>query len=170
MKSIIDSNQFFIPIHNNLIKQNNKSFFFQNKTIDSSSKERKINKNDFTKNKIKKSIIINEKKNKEKKSKSNSLNKDKIINKNLLKFPESISMENNLLTNKNISSFKLNTKIYEKVIDKLFHYLKDILPLELYKKIKNQFISDIKQEIININQEIKILNGKEYNISITNLI
>ena len=170
MKSIIDSNQFFIPIHNNLIKQNNKSFFFQNKTIDSSSKERKINKNDFTKNKIKKSIIINEKKNKEKKSKSNSLNKDKIINKNLLKFPESISMENNLLTNKNISSFKLNTKIYEKVIDKLFHYLKDILPLELYKKIKNQFISDIKQEIININQEIKILNGKEYNSSITNLI
>ena len=79
-------------------------------------------------------------------------------------------MENNLLTNSNISSLKLNTKIYEKAIDKLFYYLKDILPLELYKKIKNQFISDIKEEIININQEIKILNGKEYNISITNLI
>ncbi len=79
-------------------------------------------------------------------------------------------MENNLLTNSNISSLKLNTKIYKKAIDKLFYYLKDILPLELYKKIKNQFISDIKEEIININQEIKILNGKEYNSSITNLI
>ena len=170
MKSTIDTNQYLIPIHSNLIKQNTKSFFFQNKTIDSSSKDRKTNKNDFIKNKIKKSIIMNEKKNKEKKSKSNSLNKDKIINKNLLKFPESISMENNLLTNRNISSLKLNTKIYEKVIDKLFYYLKNILPLELYKKIKNQFISDIKEEIININQEIKILNGKEYNSSITNLI
>jgi hypothetical protein len=79
-------------------------------------------------------------------------------------------MENNLLTNSNISSLKLNTKIYEKAIDKLFYYLKDILPLELYKKIKNKFILDIKKEILNINQEIKILNGKEYNISITNLI
>ncbi len=79
-------------------------------------------------------------------------------------------MENNLLTNSNFSSLKLNTKIYEKVIDKLFYYLKDILLLELYKKIKNKFISDIKKEIFNINQEIKILNGKEYNSSITNLI
>ncbi len=63
-------------------------------------------------------------------------------------------MENNLLTNSNISSLKLNTKIYEKAIDKLFYYLKDILPLELYKKIKNKFILDIKKEILNINQEI----------------
>ncbi len=85
MKSTIDTNQYLIPIHSNLIKQNTKYFYFQNKKIDSSSKDRKTNKNDFIKNKIKKSIIMNEKKNKEKKSKSNSLNKDKIINKKIIK-------------------------------------------------------------------------------------
>ena len=171
MKSLNDTNQFLITNQINLKKQNTKSYFFQNKTNDSSSREKNKNPNLFIKNKIGKSIIFKEKKSKEKISKSNSLSKDKMINKNLLKFPDSINFENNtLLTNRNKSTLKLNTKIYEKVIDKLFFYMKNILPLETYENIKNKFILDFKQEIININNQLNISNQKENKSSLSNII
>ena len=171
MKSLNDTNQFLITNQINLKKQNTKSYFFQNKTNDSSSREKNKNPNLFIKNKIGKSIIFKEKKSKEKISKSNSLSKDKMINKNLLKFPDSINLENNtLLTNRNKSTLKLNSKIYEKVIDKLFFYMKNILPLETYENIKNKFILDFKQEIININNQLNISNQKENKSSLSNII
>ena len=165
MKSTIDIHQFLLSNQVNLKKLNTKNHFFQNKTIDSSSKEKKINQKKFIKNKSAKNNFINDKKNMERKSKSksNSSKKEK-INKNLLKFPESYHYDNIILTNRNQSSLKLNIKIYEKALDNLFNYMKEILPLETYHKIEKKFISDIKQLINNINNEKKV------NSSITCLI
>ena len=165
MKSTIDIHQFLLSNQANLKKLNTKTHFFQNKTIDSISKEKKINQKKFIKNKSAKNNFINDKKNMERKSKSksNSSKKEK-INKNLLKFPESYHVDNIILTNRSQSSLQLNMKIYEKALDNLFNYMKEILPLETYHKIEKKFISDIKQLINNINNEKKV------NSSITCLI
>ena len=168
MKSTIDIHQFLLSNQANLKKLNTKTHFFQNKTIDSISKEKKINQKKFIKNKSSKNNFINYKRNEERKSKSksNSLKKEK-INKNLLKFPESYHCDNIILTNRSQTSLKLNLKIYEKALDNLFNYMKEILPLDTYQKIEKKFISDIKQLIININN---FNNEKKIDSSITCLI
>ncbi len=170
MKSTIDIHQFLLSNQANLKKLNTKTHFFQNKTIDSISKEKKINQKKFIKNQSAKNNFINYKRNQERKSKSksksNSLKKEK-INKNLLKFPESYHVDNIILTNRSQSSLQLNMKIYEKALDNLFNYMKEILPLKTYQIIEKKFISDIKQLIISINH---FNNEKKIDSSITCLI
>ncbi len=170
MKSTIDIHQFLLSNQANLKKLNTKNYFFQNKTIDSISKEKKINQKKFIKNQSAKNNFINYKRNQERKSKSksksNSLKKEK-INKNLLKFPESYHVDNIILTNRSQSSLQLNMKIYEKALDNLFNYMKEILPLKTYQIIEKKFISDIKQLIISINH---FNNEKKIDSSITCLI
>ena len=170
MKSLIDLSSFTnksrLSNRGKIIKQssNNKSYFSSNPTIENNSrgKNLKIGKNYKY---LKQSNTNNENKSK---NKSNDSKKIKSYDKN-----------NNIEKNKFIGqsyrtlrhpSFSfLNVKIYERVIDKLFSFMKSILPSETYNEIKMKFISEITKEICFYNKN-ENNNNLQNSSSITNII
>jgi len=180
MKSFFDlssyTNQSRLSNRGKIVKQtsNNKSYFSSYRTIENNSKgkDRKIEKkynysnltntynnvnksknksNDSKKIKSKENIILNfQKKNK-------NLDKEKYIAKSYRQLRQ--------------TSFNfINVKIYEKVIDKLFSFMKSILPFETYNEIKMKFISEITKEIRFSNKQDNIIQNESHSSSITNLI
>ena len=180
MKSFFDlssyTNQSRLSNRGKIIKQtsNNKSYFSSYRTIENNSKgkdrkiEKKINysnltntynnlnksknkSNDSKKIKSKENIILNfQKKNK-------NLDKEKYIAQSYRQLRQ--------------TSFNfINVKIYEKVIDKLFSFMKSILPFETYNEIKMKFISEITKEIRFSNKQDNIIQNESHSSSITNLI
>ena len=179
MKSINDfSNQTILS--NRIIGRkpsinNNKNYISSNQTLSFNSNE-KINKNyrNMKNNNINKNNFINKTQTQSKeKSKSKSKSRDEIyftnkILKSNLKFPEPNEKNNfaiqNSSKNNTQRNYQINVKIYEKAIDKLFLYMKSILPYDIYKNIKLKFLNDILKEYNNYNNEETIKS------SITNLI
>ena len=151
MKSFIDlssySNQSRLSNTGKIIKQtsNNKSL---NQTIEkkSKSKEKKIESKNLKKSNLNFNYS-NQSKNKSydlKKIKSNEILNLKINDKKIQKEKKITQSYSNIKQNSNTF---LNGKIYERVIDKLFCYMKNILPYEIYNEIKMKFINEITKEI-----------------------
>ena len=150
MKSLKDFNSILNT--KKKLNKNSKSFFSSNQTIENNSKsketkEKKINSNRNLINTQNQNaqMLLNFKtqtQSKDKKSKSKEKKKD-------IKYP------NNYKPN-------LNINFYENIIDKFFLYLKRILPTEIYKEIKknfiylysNEFNLNYMQTPININSSI----------------
>jgi hypothetical protein len=149
MKSLKDFNSILNT--KKKLNKNSKSFFSSNQTIENNSKsketkEKKINSNrNLINTQNQNQILLNFKtqtQSKDKKSKSKEKKKD-------IKYP------NNYKPN-------LNINFYENIIDKFFLYLKRILPTEIYKEIKknfiylysNEFNLNYMQTPININSSI----------------
>ncbi len=181
MKSFFDlssyTNQSRLSNRGKIVKQtsNNKSYFSSYRTIENNSKgkdrkiEKKFNYSNFTNtyNNLNKS---KNKSNDSKKIKS----KDNIIinlqkkNKNFDK--EKYIAQSYRQLRKTSFNF-INVKIYEKVIDKLFSFMKSILPFETYNEIKMKFISEITKEIRFSNKpDNNDIHNESHSSSITNLI
>ena len=174
MKSFIDlssySNQSRLSNTGKIIKQtsNNKSL---NQTIEkkSKSKEKKIESKNLKKSNLNFNYS-NQSKNKSydlKKIKSNEILNLKINDKKIQKEKKITQSCSNIKQNSNTF---LNGKIYERVIDKLFCYMKNILPYEIYNEIKMKFINEITKEISFYNNKSEKKKNNEINSSIINLI
>ena len=191
MKSIIDLSPF--AKHGILSNRttgrkptinNNKYYTTSNQTLNLNTKtsDKNSNKNNINvKNNVGKNNLINKTQNQSKeKSKSKSKSRDEIyftnrILKNTLKYPESSINDKNSIGSSSKSNTqrtfnKISIKIYEHAIDKLFVYMKKILPNEIYKDIQNKFLIDISKELNNYNNKMNIKKEDSITSSITNLI
>ena len=191
MKSIIDLSPF--TKHGILSNRttgrkptinNNKYYATSNQTLNLNIKNRNknTNKNNINvKNNVGKNIIINKTQTQSKeKSKSKSKSGDEIfftnrILKNTLKYPESSINDKNSIGSSSKSNTqrtfnKISIKIYENAIDKLFLYMKKILPNEIYKDIQNKFLINISKELNNYNNKTNMKKEDSITSSITNLI
>ena len=191
MKSIIDLSPFtkYGILSNRTsgrkpIINNNKFYTTSNQTLNLNikSSDKNTNKNNINvKNNVGKNNLINKTQNQSKeKSKSKSKSRDEIyftnrILKNTLKYPESSINDKNSIGSSSKSNTqrtfnKISIKIYEKAIDKLFLYMKKILPNEIYKDIQNKFLIDISKELNNYNNKTNMKKEDSITSSITNLI
>ena len=191
MKSIIDLSPF--AKHGILSNRttgrkatinNNKYYTTSNQTLNLNTKtsDKNSNKNNINvKNNVGKNNLINKTQTQSKeKSKSKSKSRDEIyftnrILKNTLKYPESSINDKNSIGSSSKSNTqrtfnKISIKIYEHAIDKLFVYMKKILPNEIYKDIQNKFLIDISKELNNYNNKMNIKKEDSITSSITNLI
>ena len=190
MKSIIDISTFIkqpflsnrITKRKTSINNNNNYHTTSNQTLNYNSNEKNINKNNRNlKSNLNKNSFINKTQTQSKeKSKSKSKSRDEIyltnkILKNNLKYPE-VNNEKNIFmlgnSNKNIqkSINKITIRIYENSIDKLFLYMKSILPNETYNNIKNKFLNEITKEINGYSNKKYLTYDDTISSSITNII
>ena len=190
MKSIIDISTFIkqpflsnrITKRKTSINNNNNYHTTSNQTLNYNSNEKNINKNNRNlKSNLNKNSFINKTQTQSKeKSKSKSKSRDEIyltnkILKNNLKYPEVNNEKNNFMlgnSNKNIqkSINKITIRIYENSIDKLFLYMKSILPNETYNNIKNKFLNEITKEINGYSNKKYLTYDDTISSSITNII
>ena len=190
MKSIIDISTFIkqpflsnrITKRKTSINNNNNYHTTSNQTLNYGSGEKNINKNNRNlKSNLNKNSFINKTQTQSKeKSKSKSKSRDEIyltnkILKNNLKYPEVNNEKNNFMlgnSNKNIqkSINKITIRIYENSIDKLFLYMKSILPNDTYNNIKNKFLNEITKEINGYSNKKYLTYDDTISSSITNII
>ena len=181
MKSIIDLSTFTKQpfLSNRITKRktsiNNNYHTTSNQTLNYNSNEKNINKNNRNlKNNLNKNSFINKTQTQSKeKSKSKSKSRDEIyltnkILKNNLKYPEVNNEKNSFIignSNKNTQKAinKIIIRIYENSIDKLFLYMKSILPNKTYNDIKSKFLNEITKEI-------NIFSNKNYYINDDSII
>ena len=181
MKSFFDlssyTNQSRLSNRGKIVKQtsNNKSYFSSYRTIENNSKgkdrkiEKKFNYSNFTNT----YNNLNKSKNKSNDSKKIKSKENLILdvrkkNKNFDK--EKYIAQSYRQLRKTSFNF-INVKIYEKVIDKLFSFMKSILPFETYNEIKMKFISEITKEIRFSNKpDNNDIHNESHSSSITNLI
>ena len=142
---------------------NAKSFFLSSQTIDNVSKiiDRKIIINKKILSQIKNNIISPNKAN----EKKEIINPNFINNYSLNKkyFKKSQSYRQPTLMNKKQN---LTAKMYEKIIQRLFNYMKIILPREKYYDISNRYLKEVSKELHFTSKK----NSSQNDLTITNLI
>ena len=188
MKSIIDLSPFtkqFILSNRTTVRKpnNNKYYISSNQTLNFNANSNDKNNRNI-KNNVSKNNYINKTQIQSKeKSKSKSKSRDEIyltnkILKSNLKYPVVSSLNDKysfIIRSSSKSDTqrtynKLTIRIYENVLDKLFLYMKKILPNDTYKNIKNKFIGEISKELNNYSNRLNIHNDSSITSSITNLI
>ena len=188
MKSIIDLSPFtkqFILSNRTTVRKpnNNKYYISSNQTLNFNANSNDKNNRNI-KNNVSKNNYINKTQIQSKeKSKSKSKSRDEIyltnkILKSNLKYPVVSSLNDKysfIIRSSSKSDTQrtynnLTIRIYENVLDKLFLYMKKILPNDTYKNIKNKFIGEISKELNNYSNRLNIHNDSSITSSITNLI
>ena len=189
MKSIIDLSTFTKQpfLSNRITKRktsinNNNYHTTSNQILNYNSNEKNLNKNNRNlKNNLNKNSFINKTQTQSKeKSKSKSKSRDEIyltnkILKNNLKYPEVNNEKNSFIignSNKNTQKAinKITIRIYENSIDKLFLYMKSILPNKTYNDIKSKFLNEITKEINDYSNKKYFTNDDSITSSIKTLI
>ncbi len=142
---------------------NAKSFFLSSQTIDNKSKiiDKKILINKKILSHIKSNIISPNKAN----EKKEIINPNFINNYSLNKkyFKKSQSYRQSSLNNKKQN---LTVKMYEKIIQRLFNYMKIVLPREKYYDISNRYLKEVSRELNFSSKK----NSSQNDLTITNLI
>ena len=168
MKKKVDLSNTFIS-HSKFTSRKNKqmcnakSFFLSSQTIDNKTKiiDKKILINKKILSHIKSNIISPNKAN----EKKEIINPNFINNYSLNKkyFKKSQSYRQPTLMNKKQN---LTAKMYEKIIQRLFNYMKIILPREKYYDISNRYLKEVSRELNFSSKK----NSSQNDLTITNLI
>ena len=168
MKKKVDLSNTFIS-HSKFTSRKNKqmcnakSFFLSSQTIDNKTKiiDKKILINKKILSHIKSNIISPNKAN----EKKEIINPNFINNYSLNKkyFKKSQSYRQSSLNNKKQN---LTVKMYEKIIQRLFNYMKIVLPREKYYDISNRYLKEVSRELNFSSKK----NSSQNDLTITNLI
>ena len=142
---------------------NAKSFFLSSQTIDNKSKiiDKKILINKKILSHIKSNIISPNKVNEKKEIVNPNFINNYSLNKKY--FKKSQSYRQSSLKNKKQN---LTVKMYEKIIQRLFNYMKIVLPREKYYDISNRYLKEVSKELNFSSKK----NSSQSDLTITNLI